>query len=72
VPALTQAEKLQAALDEQAALQEEADQDVLNSFKIPIVKTRKSELLVKELRASTQKDSAVPAQVLQAWINGME
>ena len=69
---ITSAEKLQAVLTERAASQEAADMSALASFKLPLVTTRKSEILVKDLRATAHKDASVPSQVLHAWIRGAE
>lgn len=68
----TNADKMQAALAERSAQQEAANMTALAGFKLPIVTTRKSEILVKELRETAKKDVAGPAQVLQTWINGNE
>jgi flagellar M-ring protein FliF len=68
----TSAEKMQAALAERSAQQEAANMTALAGFKLPVVTTRKSEILVKELRESAKKDVSGPAQVLQTWISGNE
>jgi flagellar M-ring protein FliF len=68
----TNAEKMQTALAERSAQQEAADMTALASFKLPAVTTRKSEILVKELRETAKKDATGPAQVLQTWISGDE
>ena len=68
----TSAEKMQAALAERSAQQEAANMTALAGFKLPIVTTRKSEILVKELRETAKKDVSGPAQVLQTWISGNE
>jgi flagellar biosynthesis/type III secretory pathway M-ring protein FliF/YscJ len=66
----TNAEKMQAALAERAADQEAADLTALAGFKLPTITTRKSEILVRELRETAKKDASIPAQVLQTWIRG--
>ena len=72
-PAVTPAtapESMQAAVAARAALQESANTSALAAFKIPVVTTRKSEILVKELRQTAKKDASVEAAVLQTWISG--
>jgi flagellar biosynthesis/type III secretory pathway M-ring protein FliF/YscJ len=64
------AESVQAALAARAALQEQANKNALAAFKVPVVTTRKSEILVKELRQTAKKDASVEAAVLQTWISG--
>jgi hypothetical protein len=61
---------MQAALAERLAEQEAADVAALASFKLPAVTTRKSDLLVKELREAAKIDASGPAHVLQTWIGG--
>ena len=63
------AEKMEAALAERVAEQERADLAALAALKLPTVTTKKAELLTKEIREGTKKDSAVSAQVLQTWIH---
>jgi flagellar M-ring protein FliF len=68
----TTAEKMQTALADRSARQEAADMTALASFKLPAVTTRKSEILVKELRETAKKGASGPAQVLQTWISENE
>ena len=68
----TGAEKIKAALAERQAEQESADLSALASIKLPVVTTKKSEVLVAQLRESGKKDAIVQAQVLQTWIRGNE
>ncbi len=63
------AEKMEAALAERVAEQERADIAALAALKLPTVTTKKSELLTKEIREGTKRDSSVSAQVLQTWIH---
>lgn len=63
------AEQLEAQLAERAALQEQADQAALASIKVPPVKTKKSEVLVKQLKENAKKDVTASAHVLQTWIH---
>jgi flagellar M-ring protein FliF len=62
------AEQTQAALADRLAEQEKADLAAVAALKLPAVKTRKSELLVKEIREQTEADVAVTAHVLQTWL----
>jgi flagellar M-ring protein FliF len=66
----TTPESVQAALAARAALQASADTSALAAFKIPVITTRKSEILVKELRQTAKKDASAEAAVLQTWISG--
>ena len=66
------ADSVQAALAARSAAQESANTNALAAFKVPIVTTRKSEILVKELRQTAKKDASVEAAVLQTWIGGDE
>jgi flagellar M-ring protein FliF len=68
-PALTAAEQLEQQLAEREAAQELANKAVLESIKIPPIKTQKAEVLVKQLRDNAQKDASASVQVLQAWIH---
>ena len=62
-------DQLQAQLKEQAAQQELADMAALASIKVPPVKTKKSEVLVKQLRENAKKDASTSAHVLQSWLH---
>lgn len=64
----TAAEQMQAQLAEHAAAQERADLAALASIKVPQVKTRKSEVLTKQLRENANKDVTTSVHVLQTWI----
>jgi flagellar M-ring protein FliF len=63
------AEELQAKLAERDAEQEKADLLALASIKVPPVRTKKTEVLAKQLRQSTKKDPSSAAHVLQEWIH---
>jgi RNase H-fold protein (predicted Holliday junction resolvase) len=41
----------------------------LVALKLPTVTTKKAELLTREIRENTKKDSTVAAQVLQSWLH---
>jgi flagellar biosynthesis/type III secretory pathway M-ring protein FliF/YscJ len=70
LPATEAPGTLQEALAARALEQASADKAALAGFKVPIVTSRKSEVLVKELRQSAKKDASVEAAVLQTWISG--
>ena len=63
------AELVEAQMAERDAEQQRADLAALASIKLPIVRTKKTEVLVKQLREGTRKDAAPAGQVLQAWIH---
>jgi hypothetical protein len=63
------AEQLEAKLAERDAEQERADLLALASIKVPQVRTKKTEILAKQLRQSTKKDPTNAAHVLQEWIH---
>lgn len=68
--AVAGATAIQEALAARAAEQESANLSALAAFKVPLVTTRKSEILVKELRETAKKDATAEAAVLQTWIHG--
>lgn len=61
--------QLQAQLAEREEEQRQADLAALASIKVPPVKTKKGEVLAKQIRENTKKDSTAAANVLQAWIH---
>lgn len=61
--------QLQAQLAEREEEQRRADMAALASIKVPPVKTKKGEVLAKQIRENTKKDSSMAANVLQAWIH---
>ncbi|MDQ2949104.1 MAG: hypothetical protein M3Y27_24725, partial [Acidobacteriota bacterium] len=63
------AEQVQAALEERMAEQHNADMATIAALKMPTVTTKKTELLTKEIRDTTKKDSNVSAHVLQTWLH---
>lgn len=63
------AHQIEAQLAEREAAQEQADMLALASIKVPPVKTRKAEVLAKQLRENAKKDAASSAQILQTWIH---
>ena len=67
------AETLQRHLEErmveQAAKHELAAQEVLASIKLPTVKSKKTEVLAKQILEETKKDPQAMANVLRGWMN---
>lgn len=63
---------MQARLAEQAALQEKLDMEALSQLKLPKVTTKKTDVLVKQVRENTKKDPTPGAQVLKTWISDQE
>jgi flagellar M-ring protein FliF len=63
------AQQIEAQMAERAAAQEQADMLALASIKVPPVKTRKAEVLAKQLRENAKKDASGSAQILQTWIH---
>lgn len=70
---MAESAKAQAQLEAQMADREEeqrrADLAALASIKVPPVTTKKAEVLAKQIRETTKKDSNASAQILQSWIH---
>jgi flagellar M-ring protein FliF len=62
------ARELAAGMAEHAAAQARLDAETLRSIKLPKVTTKKTEVLVKQVRDNVKADASVPAHVLQTWI----
>jgi flagellar M-ring protein FliF len=62
------ARELAAGMAEHAAAQARLDAQTLRSIKLPKVTTKKTEVLVKQVRENVKADASVPAHVLQTWI----
>jgi flagellar biosynthesis/type III secretory pathway M-ring protein FliF/YscJ len=54
---------------EQEAKQLEADAAALASIRVPVVTTKKTDVLAKQLRENVKKDASVSAKVLQTWLH---
>ena len=67
--AALEAANLETRLLEREAEQERADMEALASIKLPPVKTKKAEILAKQLKENAQKDPFTSANILQAWIH---
>jgi flagellar M-ring protein FliF len=64
--------EIEAKIAEQSALKEQQAVDLLKSLKLPPVKTKKTEVLVKHIAAEAKKDPAVMAQVIRSWLNSSD
>ena len=65
----TAVEQMQAALTGRKEEQHNADLAALAALKLPTVTTKKADVLTKEIRESTKKDSITSANVLQTWLH---
>jgi len=63
--------QMEQQLSENEAHQSQLESEVLNRIKLP-ASTRKTEVLVKHIRESVQKDSANVTNVLRSWISETE
>ena len=61
--------QIEAQMAERDEEQRKADLAALASIRVPPVKTKKGEVLAKQIRETTKKDSAATANILQAWIH---
>jgi flagellar M-ring protein FliF len=61
-------QQIQARLAEQAELEHRMEQEALSSIKMPKVTTKKTEVLLKQVREQGKKDSSIGTHVLRAWI----
>jgi flagellar M-ring protein FliF len=60
---------LEAQMAERDEEQRRADLAALASIKVPPVKTKKAEVLAKQIRETAKKDNASSVHVLQSWIH---
>ena len=63
------ADQIEAQLAQRQLEQQNSDMIALASIKMPVVKTKKAEVLAKQLREGAQKDPAPAGQILQTWIH---
>jgi flagellar biosynthesis/type III secretory pathway M-ring protein FliF/YscJ len=61
-------ERMQAQMDERARLEQKLEQEALSSIKLPKVTSKKADVLVKQIKENSKKDSAAGAHVLREWI----
>jgi len=69
IPGPTLEAQIEAQMAEREEEQRQADIAALASIKVPPVKTKKAEVLVKQIRETSKKDSTASANVLQSWIH---
>ena len=62
-------DQIHLQMAERDALQQQADNAALASIKVPPVKTKKAEVLVKQLRENAKKDPNPSLHVLQTWLH---
>jgi flagellar biosynthesis/type III secretory pathway M-ring protein FliF/YscJ len=56
-------------MTEQAALQAKKEAEELMKLRIPVVSTKKTEVLTKHIGAEAKKDPALMAQVIRSWLS---
>ncbi|HLH40975.1 MAG TPA: flagellar basal-body MS-ring/collar protein FliF [Bryobacteraceae bacterium] len=73
-PALPTPEELQKQIEgkmaEQQAERTRQEVEALLALKVPVVKTKKTEVLVKHIAAETKKDAAQLSHVIRTWLHG--
>jgi flagellar biosynthesis/type III secretory pathway M-ring protein FliF/YscJ len=62
-------EQIQAQMAQRALEQEKSDLAMLASVKLPPVKTKKTEVLARQLKENAKKDPSSSIQVLQSWLH---
>jgi flagellar M-ring protein FliF len=65
---LTVEERMQARMAEQAALEQKLEIEALNSIKLPKITTKKTEVLVKQVKEAAKKDATIGTNILREWI----
>jgi len=61
-------QQIQSRLAEQAELEHKMEQEALSSIKMPKVTTKKTEVLLKQVRELGKKDASIGAHVLRTWV----
>jgi flagellar biosynthesis/type III secretory pathway M-ring protein FliF/YscJ len=61
-------ERMQAQMDERALLEQKLELEALSSIKLPKVTTKKADVLAKQIKENSKKDSAAGVHVLREWI----
>lgn len=71
VPTTEELQKqIEDKMAEQQAERTRQEVEALLALKVPVVKTKKTEVLVKHIAAETKKDSTQLAQVVRTWLHG--
>jgi flagellar M-ring protein FliF len=65
---LTVEERMQARMAEQAALEQKMEIEALNSIKLPKITTKKTEVLIKQVKEASKKDATIGTNILREWI----
>ncbi len=65
---LTVEERMQARMAEQAALEQKMEIEALNSIKLPKITTKKTEVLIKQVKEASKKDASIGTNILREWI----
>ena len=62
--------QIEGKMAEQQAERTRQEVEALLALKVPVVKTKKTEVLVKHIAAETKKDSTQLAHVIRTWLHG--
>jgi flagellar M-ring protein FliF len=62
--------QIEAQMAEQQAAQARQQAEELMKLKLPIVATKKTEVLTKHISSESKKDPIAMAQVVRSWLNG--
>jgi flagellar M-ring protein FliF len=66
----TPEQSLEAQMAEQVAEKAKQEAEALMKLKLPVVSTKKTDVLTKHIAAEIKKDPAVMAQVVRSWLHG--
>jgi flagellar M-ring protein FliF len=67
-PAEQAKQEYEAKLAEQNATRQRLEAEALQSLKLPVVTTKKSEVLTKHISEAVKKDPVAAAQILRTWL----
>jgi flagellar M-ring protein FliF len=66
----TPEQALEAQMAEQAVEKAKQEAEALMKLKLPVIATKKTDVLTKHIAAEIKKDPAVMAQVVRSWLHG--
>jgi len=66
----TPEQTLEAQMAEQAVEKAKQEAEALMKLKLPVISTKKTDVLTKHIAAEIKKDPAVMAQVVRSWLHG--
>jgi flagellar M-ring protein FliF len=66
----TPEQSLEAQMAEQAVEKAKQEAEALMKLKLPVISTKKTDVLTKHIAAEIKKDPAVMAQVVRSWLHG--